>query len=100
MKLIIMSVLLCFCHNAFSDNCTASPSNCVTSCTAVSTPGGSVDCYDDMEFAQCSSFNSDGDQVDFEEVWCGGGGSGGSGSGGGGPQYCSMYWWLCDPWSV
>jgi len=26
--------------------------------------------------------------------------SGGSGSGGGGPQYCSMYWWICDPWSV
>ncbi len=73
--------------------------DCGETCIAQAPIGGSASCYTEGGVAYCFAYDEDNNLVSEDIATCPtGGGSGGSG-GSGSPQYCSLYWWMCDPWS-
>ncbi len=85
--------------NSCSSDCTSTTIDCIlegsvsgpTSCKTTAT-ANSIKC----EVYQGTNLIA---ETETDCIGCNGSGSGGTG-GGPDPQYCSLNWWLRDPWSM
>jgi len=102
MKNLIAAIFLSIsCFGVQTLACSANL-ECGAGCVAVAPPGGSANCYTNDGVATCIAYDDENNIVAEDTEVCptgGSGGTGGTGGTGGGPQYCSLYWWLCDPWA-
>ncbi len=85
------------------NNCDSSCTSTTTECTLEGTVTGPTKCKTISRTNEVTCQVTQGLNIIASTTsYCTGcDSSGGGGTGGGGdPQYCSLYWWLCDPWAM
>ena len=96
--MFLVSIMFLIMGYVWADSCSASPTSCSDSCTAIAGPGEEVDCFEDTSYAACSVTNAQG-LVSEEEIYCNtGGGGGGNGAGSGGGSTGCINTLGCWPW--